>query len=347
MIQQYLQNPWLLTLAVIIGFFLLVYSADWLVDGASAIAKRFHVSELVIGLTIVAFGTSMPEFVVNMVAAIEGNTEIAITNILGSNTINVFVILGLSAIIYPVRSQAQSRHLDIPLSLVGAILVLLLTFYTMPYNGTPQSFSLNGWGFSRIGGIILLLFFVTFLSYNVYFAKKGENSTEENQPQEIMHTGKAIMLILLGFIGLVLGGQLMVDSATVIAVKLGVSDAIIGLTVVALGTSLPELATSCMAAAKKNSDLAIGNVVGSNIFNIFFILGTSAVVRPLPAYMGMWVDASMVILGSLLIWLFVGTNKAKEIKRWEGAIFVIIYGIYLTYRILQVTGNLPAGVPSL
>lgn len=338
-------GTWSYIVAILIGFLLLVYSADWLVDGASAVAKRFNVSELVIGLTIVAFGTSMPEFVVNMVAAIEHNSEIAITNILGSNSINTFVILGLTAIIYPVSSQVRSRRFDIPMSLLAGLIVLALVCISMPHAGHGWVFQKDCGTISRYGGIILLLCMALFLWYNFTHAKADE--ADEEVVVKPMSIGKAIVLILLGLAGLCLGGQLMVDSATLIAQKLNVSDAIIGLTVVALGTSLPELATSCIAAAKKNSDLALGNVIGSNLFNIFFILGTSATIYPLQSYNGVWLDALMVVISGMLTWLFVVSNKKKEIKRWEGVLLLLIYGIYLTYRILQVSGHLPAGALSL
>lgn len=338
-------GTWSYAVAILIGFALLVFAADWLVDGASAVAKRFNVSELVIGLTIVAFGTSMPEFVVNMVAAVEHNSEIAITNILGSNSINTFVILGLTAVIYPVSSQIRSRRFDIPMSLAAGILVLLLVCVSMPYGGHGWVIQKDCGTISRYGGIVLLLCMALFLWYNFTHAKADGN--DDSVEVKHMSMTKAVILILLGLGGLMLGGQLMVDSATLIARKLNVSDAIIGLTIVALGTSLPELATSCIAAAKKNCDLALGNVIGSNIFNIFFILGTSSAIWPLQSYEGVWLDALMVVISSGLTWLFVVSNKKKEVKRWEGAVLLLIYGVYLTYRILQVSGHLPACVPSL
>ncbi len=329
-------NPWTMVFAVIAGFVLLVYGADWLVDGASALAHRFGVSPLVIGLTVVALGTSMPEFIVSTIAAIEDNTEIAITNILGSNAINTCIILGLSALIYPVSSQKSSRVFDIPFSILAGLLVLFFVTYTPPESWSFTdfgSFSLDKGSISLAGGIILLIVFCVFMWHNVRVAKENADETGEIQAMAVW---KMLLLILAGLAGLVVGGELVVRGATGVAHELGVSDAVIGLTVVALGTSLPELATSCVAAFKHNCDLALGNVIGSNIFNVFFILGVGAVIHPLPAYPGLWLDAVIVVLSSLMVWLFVVSTKNHEIKRWHGALLVLVYAVYLTYRLLAI-----------
>ena len=333
---------------IIIGCLALIKGADWLVEGASGLAKQYGISDIVIGLTVVAFGTSMPEFVVNMVAVGQGNTEIAITNVLGSNIINIFVILGMTALIYPISSQRQSRHFDIPWSALGALFVLVFAIYRSPMwlkiehlfnihieNPSLRDLGSLDWGsaqmsfISGIGGTILWIFFIFYLWQTFKSAKTGE-SDDNFTPIPIW---KALLLIVGGLVGLVIGGEVIVKSATNIAQSLGVSDAIIGLTVVALGTSLPELATSCMAAMKKNCDIALGNVVGSNIFNIFFILGTSACVMPLPGYQGLEIDAIMAALGSALVLGFVYLNKQRKIQRWHGAILLLAYGTYLAYRI--------------
>ena len=343
---------WVAIPLIIVGCAALIKGADFLVDGASALAKKYGVSDIVIGLTVVAFGTSMPEFVVNMVAVGQGSTEIAITNVLGSNIINIFVILGFTALIYPISSQKSTRRFDIPFSLLAALLVLLFAVYNSPswlqiehiFNmniadptlsdlGSIQMGQGNGGFISGVGGSILLIFFLIFLWHNF----KGIGSapqTESNEEYKPMSTRRAFALIIGGLVGLVVGGEVIVKSATSIAQSLGVSDAIIGLTVVALGTSLPELATSCMAAFKKNCDIALGNVIGSNIFNIFFILGTSACVKALPGYHGLEIDAMMAALASLLVILFVYTNNKREIKRWHGAILLLTYAAYLAYRII-------------
>lgn len=342
---------WVAVLMIIAGFALLLFGADWLVNGASGLAKKFGVSDLVIGLTVVAFGTSMPEFVVNMVAVSQHNSEIAITNILGSNIINIFLILGCTALIYPVASTRQSRKFDIPWSMLAALVVLLFATYCSPAwlhieslfdiritNASAADLGEFHWGagnrsfISGVGGFVLLVFFVIFL-WHTFRNAKSDSQAEVSLPMPIY---KALLLIAAGLVGLVVGGELIVKSATSIAHDLGISDAVIGLTVVALGTSLPELATSCMAAFKKNCDIALGNVIGSNIFNVFFILGTSAVIYPLPGYPGLEVDALMAALGSALVMLFVYTNRRHEIKRWHGAVLLLAYAAYLTFRLMAV-----------
>ena len=317
-------NPWLLALSLVVGLGLLVKGADWLVDGASAIAKRFHISDIVIGLTVVAFGTSMPEFVVNMVSVANGTTDIAITNILGSNIINVFVILGISVLICPIASQKHCRDFDIPMSIIAGLLVL--AFATVTMSGEVK-------GLQRWEGAVLLFFFVVFMVSNVRHAKTGVCETE-SENVVVMKVWKAVLLVIVGLVGLVIGGELIVRSAVSIATRLGVSEAIIGLTIVALGTSLPELATSVIAAMKKNVDIALGNVIGSNIFNVFFILGTSAVIRPLPAYKGLSLDALMAALGCAMVWLFIKTNAKRELKWWHGACLLLVYAGYLAYRLM-------------
>ncbi|MBQ3997824.1 MAG: calcium/sodium antiporter [Paludibacteraceae bacterium] len=319
---------WVGAIFIVLGFVALVKGADWLVDGASAIAKRFGISDLVIGLTVVAFGTSMPEFVVNMVSVAEGTTDLALTNILGSNIINTFVILGLTALVYPILSQKRSRDFDIPMSIIAGVLVLSFVAIQLPFGETER-------GVGRVGGIVLLLMFCYFL-YNTFRHAKDHPEDAEMEEVKVIPVRRAIALMLGGFVGLVVGGELIVKSAVDIATRLGVSEAIIGLTIVALGTSLPELATSVIAATKKNSDIALGNVVGSNIFNVFFVLACSATVRPLPAYSGIELDALMATSGSIIVWLAVKTNKERKIGRWAGALLLLVYAGYLTYRLLNV-----------
>lgn len=319
---------WVAIIFIIVGFVALVKGADFLVDGASAIAKRFGISDLVIGLTVVAFGTSMPEFVVNMVSVAEGSTDLAITNILGSNIINTFVILGLTALVYPVISQKRSRDFDIPMSIIAGILVLCFVAVQLPFGESER-------GIGRIGGIVLLLMFCYFL-YNTFRHAKDHPEEADAEAIKPMGVGKAILLVSCGFIGLVVGGELIVQSAVDIATRCGVSEAIIGLTIVALGTSLPELATSVIAAFKKNSDIALGNVIGSNIFNVFFVLGMSATIRPLPAYEGIELDAIMAALGSIIVWMAVKTNRERKVQRWAGLLLLLVYGGYLSYRLINV-----------
>ncbi len=321
-------NPWLLTLTLIVGLVLLVKGADWLVDGASAVAKRFGISDLVIGLTVVAFGTSMPEFVVNMVSVANEATDLALTNILGSNIINTFVILGLTALVYPIASQKRSRDFDIPMSIIAGFMVFMCVAVRSPFGE-------EGYGVTRLGGVMLLLLFVYFL-YNTFRHAKDHPDEAEAEEVKQIPTLKAVLLIVIGLLGLIVGGEMIVKSAVQIATNMGVSQAIIGLTIVALGTSLPELATSVIAATKHNSDIALGNVIGSNIFNVYFVLAASAVIHPLPAYNGIVLDAWIAVLGSMLVWLFVKTNHARKLPRWGGAILLAVYAAYLIYRLVMI-----------
>jgi cation:H+ antiporter len=305
-------------LLIVAGFALLIFGANFLVDGSSGLAKRFNVSNLIIGLTVVAFGTSAPEMVVNLVAALNpGSTDIALTNIIGSNLINTFVILGAAAVVFPIASQKSSRRFDIPLSLIAPVAVFFL--------------SMNGI-LSLSDGLILMLFFIWFMYTNIRNAVRHpeEEQAENYKPMKIW---KAILLIIGGLATLVGGAQLIVPSATNIAASYGVSQSVIGLTIVALGTSLPELATSVVAAFKRNSDIALGNVIGSNIFNVFFILSSSALVRPLPVYQGMNVDLMVTAAGSLLVLLFIYSNKERNIKRWSGLLFLLSYTAFLVWKI--------------
>lgn len=321
MVASYLSNPILLGLFLVVGLVLLVKGADWLVDGASKLAKRLGVTDLVIGLTIVAFGTSMPEFVVNMVSVADGATDLAITNILGSNIFNTLVILGCSALVCPLVAQRSTIRLDIPLNIVAGVLVLVFVFISSPME--PK-------GLSRIEGLALLVVFAAFLFYTFYTAKADARTTTEATPFPLW---KCVVLILAGLVGLVVGGEMIVKSAVAIARYCGVAESVIGLTIVALGTSLPELATSVVAAFKHNNDIAIGNVVGSNIFNVFFILGTSAIIKHLPVYPGIEIDAALVAVSALAVWLLL-CNKNRSINRWGGALLLVLYAGYLTYRLL-------------
>ncbi len=319
-------NMWFLLLLLVVGFVLLIFGADWLVAGASGLAKRFKVSDLVIGLTVVAFGTSMPEFVVNMISVADGATDLAITNVLGSNIINTFVILGITALVYPIASQKRSRDFDIPMSIIAGLLVFVFATY---------SFDKTDTGITHWGGIMLLVFFLVFLFFTFRHAKDHPGESEIETFQE-MTLGKALLLIAAGLIGLILGGQAIVHSAVTLANQMGISESIIGLTIVALGTSLPELATSVMAAYRRNSDIALGNVVGSNLFNVFFILGTSAAICPLPAYEGLEVDALMAMMGGVMVWLLIKSSRKRCLTRLGGGVLLLGYAVYLMYRLMVV-----------
>ena len=309
----------------IIGFFLLIRGADLLVDGSASIAKKLKISSIVIGLTIVAFGTSAPEFIVNIFASVQGNSEIAIGNILGGNIANILLILGISAIIYPITAKKNTVLKEIPLSLLAAI-VLGIMANDMIIDGAGFS------GITRIDGFILLSFFIIFLYYTFGITKSDKDIVEEEI--KIFSYSKAVIFIILGLAGLVIGGKWIVDGAVKIAEFFNISQSLIGLTIVAIGTSLPELATSAIAAYKKQSDIAIGNVVGSNIFNIFWILGASAVVRPLPFNTSSNGDIAMTIFSSIVLFLVMFIGKKTVIERWQGVFMVTAYVGYVVFLVL-------------
>ncbi len=310
-----------------VGFVFLIKGAGFLVDGASSLAKKLGVSNLVIGLTIVAFGTSAPELFVNLFASFNGTTDIAIGNIVGSNIVNILLILGLAAVIYPLKVGKGSVWKEIPMSLLGVVLLLVMA------NDTIVD-KVNFNSLTRSDGLTLIAFFIIFLYYTFGIAKNTNDNEEQNSPKEYSSL-KSAGLVFLGLIGLVAGGQWIVGGATTIAKAFGLSDALIGLTIVAIGTSLPELATSAVAAYKKNSDIAVGNVVGSNIFNIFWILGLSAVIKPLPFKPELNFDLWVVVGSSVLlfIWMFLG--KRHTLERWQGVLFILLYIVYITAIILR------------
>jgi len=312
-------------LLFIIGFVLLIKGADFLVDGASAIARQFEISDLVIGLTVVAFGTSTPELFVNIIASAKGNTDIAIGNVLGSNIANVFFILGVSSLIYPLSVTKGTVWKEIPLSLLAAI---VLGFMANDHLIDNSNFS----SLTRIDGLIFLCFFTIFLYYSYSIAREIEGM-EQLVPVEQQTLTKSLFWVCAGLIGLTLGGKLIVDGAIVMAKKLGMSESLIGLTVVAVGTSLPELATSAVAAYRRNVEIAVGNIVGSNIFNVFFVLGMSSIIKPLPFQTRNNLDIGVVILSSLLLFLFMFTGKKRSLDRWEGAVFLVLYAAYIVFLI--------------
>lgn len=308
----------------VVGFVLLISGANLLVEGSASIAKKLNISSIVIGLTIVAFGTSAPELIVNIFASVQGITEIAIGNILGSNIVNILLILGVSSIIYPLATKENTVWKEIPLSLLAAILVGVMVNDTLLDGGT---FS----GLTKIDGIVLIAFFIIFLYYTFGISKvSGENTDLEIKDMSYM---KSSLYIVGGLLGLVFGGKWIVDGAIKIAEGFNVSQSLIGLTVVAIGTSLPELATSAVAAYKKQSDIAIGNVVGSNIFNIFWILGLSAVINPLPFSKDSVIDIIMTIVASLILFLIMFIGKKHTVERWQGVLMILIYIGYVAYLI--------------
>lgn len=299
------------------GFVILIYGANFLVNGGSALAHRLNVSNMVIGLTVVAFGTSTPELVVNIMSATKGSSALALGNVLGSNIFNVLAILGITALIIPLGVKRTTTWIEVPLAVLAAILILLMA------DTTP------GGIVSRVEGLSLLCFFIVFLAYTLVLARHGGAGNGEEVAIKSYSVGKSALFIGIGLAGLVAGGHLLVTGAVEIAQQFGISERIIGLTIVSIGTSLPELATSIVAARKNNADMAIGNVVGSNIFNTFLILGASATITPLAVPAGSTTDMLFNAGASLLLFLFIFTGKGRKISRMEGALFLTVYLVYL------------------
>lgn len=305
-----------------VGFLLLIKGADFLVEGASSIAKKFKIAPIVIGLTVVSFGTSAPEFFINIISSYSGNTEIAVGNILGSNIANVLLILGVSALVYPLISRHNTVWKEIPFSFLA---IFILTIMANDRHIDGESFAV----ISRIDGIVLIAFFVIFLYYTFSISKaEGEEFVFFQQPS--LSVKKSILYILFGVLGLFVGGKFIVDGAVLIAKWFDLSSSFIGLTVIAVGTSLPELATSVVASLKKNSDIAIGNVVGSNIFNIFLILGVSAILNPLPILESSNLDLYTAIFSSFMLFAFMFIGKKHTLEKYQGGLLVFIYVLYIT-----------------
>lgn len=302
---------------LVVGFAMLVKGADWFVDGAAGIADKFGIPQMVIGLTIVAMGTSAPEAAVSITAALKGNAAITIGNVVGSNILNILIILGLTALITSVKMAKSTLKIEIPIMLVVTILLMV-----QGYTGNEVS---------RVEGIIMWIAFIAYLAYLFVVAKnnpqKVEDKEEKKKPIWLL-----LVLVVIGLVMIVFGSDFAVDAATNIAKTAGLSDHFIGLTIVALGTSLPELFTSVSAARKGNADIAIGNVVGSNIFNILFVVGTSALITPVIFESKFIIDFIVAILAGVLLW--VCTFKSKLLKRPHGVIMIVCYGAYFVYLLL-------------
>lgn len=311
---------------IIAGFAALIFGANFIVDSAAAIAKRLNVPTLIIGLTIVAFGTSAPELVVNVFAAVTGSTEIAFGNILGSNIINIALILGVTAVVFPLAVKSQTTWVEIPLTMLAAFTLIVIGSDIRLDNTATDVIT-------RSEGIILLFFFVIFIAYSFNVAQSGESDEDLDIPNRSMPL--VIFLLIVGFAVLIGGGRVVVYSASDIARSFGVSERIIGLTVVSLGTSLPELATSVAAALKKNVDIAVGNIVGSNIFNTFFVLGITATIAPVSVGAGGMLDLIINAVVSVVLFVFVFTGPGRKIHRVEGGLLVVGYAVYLTILIRQ------------
>ena len=309
------------------GLALILLGANALTDGAAAVAKKFHISDLVIGLTIVAFGTSAPELVISIMSALEGSAEMAIGNVVGSNIFNVLMIIGFTAMVLPIKVDGGTLSKEIPLVILASF---VLAFFSNDWliDGNANDV------ISRIDGLVLLCFFLIFMRYTFAIARNGGDEGNGEKIKE-MPAWKSALFIIAGLAGLVFGGQLFVDGASGVATALGVSESTIGLTIVAGGTSLPELATSVTAALKKNPGIAIGNVIGSNLFNIFFVLGCSASISPLSMGGINNIDMLVLIGSAILFWLVGWFFKKRTITRMEGALLTICYISYTVYLISQ------------
>ena len=302
----------------VLGIIGILKGADWLTEGASSVARRFRVSTMIIGLTIVAFGTSMPELVVSMLSALQGKCEMSIGNVIGSNIFNTFAIMGVTALVCPIMCKRSSLLIDMPINI---IISLFLVGYLCVFHKLDL-----------LAGIILLLLFTTFLTYTIVVAKRGRRESSQNVDLEGGNLMIDVVFILLGFVCLIVGGEFLVRGASDIARMLNISESVIALTIVSAGTSFPELATSVVAARKGDTDMAVGNVIGSNIFNILFILGTSSTLRTLNQGTITTVDMTVLLLASVLIWIC--SLSGKSINRKEGLYFVICmiaYYVYLVY----------------
>lgn len=306
---------------LLLGFVLLVKGADFFVDGSSSVAKRLKVPSLIIGLTIVAMGTSLPECSVSVSASLANKNDLAIANALGSNIFNLMVVCGACSLFCPLVVQKSTLMKEYPISVGAAVLLLV--------------FGLAGMTAGRVDGVILLIAFAVFLFYMVVSARKARHvqNGEEKDKYKILPLWKCALFIIGGAAAIILGGNLVVDSASEIASKFGMSDNLIGLTVVAFGTSLPELVTSLVAAKKKEVDMALGNVIGSNIFNILMVLGIAAAISPMAYTMENAIDTAILIAFSILTWLF--CYKKQRLARWQGSIMLALYAGYVVYACLR------------
>ena len=326
-------------LLLFVGFAILIKGADFLVSGASSAAKKYGISNLAIGLTVVAFGTSMPELIVSLLSALDGKNDASFGNVIGSNNFNLLFILGIAGLIYPLVVQRNTVKYEVPLSLLAALILYVLVNDHIIW-GIPVTTSLDGDGraivyggsLSRIDSFILLLFFGLFMFY-VYRTMKNASDLDEGEPIKIYTTWMSAGMVVLGLALLIGGGELVVDNAIKIAHHFGLSERLIGLTILAAGTSLPELATSAVAAYRKNTDIAIGNVIGSNIFNIFFILGITGMVKPIPFNTVMNFDLQVMGVSTIVLMIFMFTLNTRKLDRWEAFMMFMGYIAYTVYLI--------------
>lgn len=319
-----MNNVWISMIFVVIGLVLILVGANALTDGAAAVAKRFRISNLVIGLTIVAFGTSAPELTVSVLSAFKGSPDLAMGNVVGSNIFNVLLILGCTAAIVPLHVPKSTITKEVPLCILASF-VLFFVAGDVWIDGATENV------LSRIDGLVLLSFFAIFFAYTLAIARNTEDDDEESIKS--MPVWRSALYIVGGLAGLIYGGQFFVDGSSAIARQLGVRESTIGLTLVAGGTSLPELATSVVAALKKNPQMAIGNVVGSNLFNVFFVLGCAATIHPLHVSGITLVDYGVMIGSAILLLVFGQFFKQRTITRWEGAFLSLCFVAYTAYLV--------------
>jgi cation:H+ antiporter len=310
---------------LIVGLVFLIFGAEVLVRGSASLARRWGISSLVVGLTVVAFGTSAPELIVNLISAFKGATDLAIGNIIGSNISNIFLILGVTAIIYPLRVHHNTVWKEIPFALLGVVLLILMANDTL-FDGSLTNIV------GRTDGFALIAIFIIFMYY-VFAISKSD--TTKPEPVKQYKLGVSLLLALLGLVGLFLGGKWLVDGAVILARLAGLSESLIGLTIVAIGTSLPELATSIIAAYHKHVDMAVGNIVGSNIFNIFWVVGLTSTIRPLPFNLAANLDVLVAIVATALLFIFMFLGKRHHLSRQQGVLFTCIYITYLVYLIFR------------
>ncbi len=321
-------------LLLLVGFGILIKGADFLVNGASSLAKKYGISNLAIGLTVVAFGTSMPELIVSVIASLGGKNDAAFGNVIGSNNFNLLFILGICGLIYPLVVQRNTVKYEVPLSLLAALVLFVIVNDVMLWGATENSMS-------RFDALGLLLFFALFMFY-IYRTMKntGDVGSNEGDPIKIYTPLVSSGLALLGLVMLIGGGKLVVDNAVEIAKSFGLSEKLIGLTILAIGTSLPELATSAVAAYRKNTDIAIGNVIGSNIFNIFFILGIAGTIRETPFNAAMNFDLYVLMASTVVLMIFMFTLNTRKLDRWEAALMLMGYIAYTAFLIGMENGSI-------
>lgn len=304
----------------IAGFAFLIYGANWLVDGAASLAKKYNISNIVIGLTIVALGTSSPELVVNLIASCKGAADVAMGNVLGSNISNILLILGVSAIIYPLAVNNNTQWKEVPLAILAAVVIGVLANDSL-FDDIDVSM------IYRSDGIVLIAFFILFMYY-AFGISKHEDAQQSITVKEFS-SRLSVGMIFAGLAGLIIGGKWIVDGAVQMASLLGMSEAVISLTIVAVGTSLPELATCVAAAYRKNPGIIIGNILGSNIFNVFFVLGVSAVIKPLPFNLMLNFDIIVGVVSSVLLFVFLLFPRKRVLERWQGVLLVVLYLVYI------------------